>query len=71
MPCKVLIKINRCRQLALDDVDTNVDYTSNDAGSNPTYYQLFSFFSYLLLKVIRLLSCILSEDDNLTLGYPF
>ena len=44
-----------------------MDYTSNDAGSSP----LFSFFSYLLLKVIRLLSCILSEDDNLTLGDPF
>ena len=34
-------------------------------------FLLFSFFSYLLLKVIRLLSCILSEDHNLTLGYPF
>ena len=34
-------------------------------------FLLFSFFSYLLLKVIRLLSFILSEDDNLTLGYPF
>ena len=34
-------------------------YTSNDAGSSPTYYLLFllfSFFSYLLLYVIRLLS---------------
>ena len=29
---------------------------------------LFSFFSYLLLQVIRVLSCILSEDNNLTLG---
>ena len=32
-------KINRCRQLALDDVaDTNVDFTSNDVGSSLTYY---------------------------------
>ena len=31
-------------------------------------FLLFSFFSYLLL--IRLLSCILNEDDNLTFGCP-
>ena len=53
--------------LALDgEVDADMDYPSDDAGSSPTYYLLFSFFSYL-----QLLSCILSEDDNLTLGYPF
>ena len=40
------VKINQCCQLALDGVvDTDVDYTSNDAGSSPTYYLLFSFFS--------------------------
>ena len=43
-----------------------MDYASDDAGSSPTYYLLFSFFSYL-----QLLSCILSEDNNRTLGYPF
>ena len=48
------VKINECRHLAVDGLeDTDVDYTSNnDAGSSPTYYQLFSsvfyFFSYLL-----------------------
>ena len=32
------VKINRCRQLALDGLeDTDVDYTSNVAGSSPTY----------------------------------
>ena len=36
-----------------------MDYASDDAGSSPTYYLLFSFFPYL-----QLLSCILSEDDN-------
>ena len=39
------------RNQALEDTDG--DYTSNDAGSSPTYYthwfRLFSFFSYLLL----------------------
>ena len=31
-------------------VDTDVDYTLNDAASSPTYYiLLFSFFSYLLI----------------------
>ena len=58
--------------MALDGVVvTDVDYKSNDVGSSPTYYLLISFFSYLLSTVIRLLSCISSEDDNLTLGYPF
>ena len=51
-----------------------MDYTSNDAGSSSTYYLLFSSVFFLLLfptYVIRLLSCILNADDNLTLGYPF
>ena len=44
------VKINRCRQLALDGVvDTDVDYTSNDAGSSPIYYLLFSSVFFLLL----------------------
>ena len=44
------VKINRCRQLALDGVvDTDMDYTSNDAGSSPTYYLLFSSVFFLLL----------------------
>ena len=56
------VKINWSRQLALDGVvDVDMDYTSNDTGSSPTYY----------LPFIILLSCTLSEDDNLTLGYPF
>ena len=43
MPCKY-VKINRCRQLALDGVVvTDVDYKSNDVGSSPSYYLLFSF----------------------------
>ena len=41
------------------------------SGSSATYNLLFSFFSYLLLQVIRILPSILSEDDNLTLGFPF
>ena len=44
------VKINRSWQLALDGVvDVDMDYTSNDTGSSPTYYLLFSFFSYLML----------------------
>ena len=44
------VKINQSRQLALDGVvDTDVDYTSNDAGSSPTYYLLFSSVFFLLL----------------------
>ena len=51
-----------------------MDFISNDAGSSLTYYLLFSsvFFLFLfslLLYVVRLLSFILSEDDNLTLGF--
>ena len=43
-------KINYCQQLGLDCVvDTDVDYTSNDAGSSPTYYLLFSSVFFLLL----------------------
>ena len=38
------------RQLALDGVvDTDMYYTSNDAGSSPTYYLLFSSVFFLLL----------------------
>ena len=53
-----------------------MDYTSNnDAGSSPTYYQLFSsvFYFFLIYLTLNysLLSCILSEDDNLIFGYPF
>ena len=45
------VKINQCRQLALDGVvDTDVDYTSNDAGSDPPYYLLFSSVFVLLLS---------------------
>ena len=51
------VKINWSRQLALDGVvDVDMDYTSNDTGSSPTYYLLFSsvsFFSYLMLQVIN------------------
>ena len=36
------------RQLALDGV-VDMDYTSNDAGSSPTYYLLFSSVFFLLL----------------------
>ena len=44
------IKINRSRQLALDGVvDVDMDYTSNDTGSSPTYYLLFSSVFFLLL----------------------
>ena len=40
--------INLCRQLALDGVvDTDVDFKSDGAVSSPTYYLLFSLFSYL------------------------
>ena len=54
-----------------------MDFISNDAGSSltsVTYYLLFSsvFFLFLfslLLYVVRLLSYILSEDDNVTLGF--
>ena len=51
MPCVKYIQINRCRQLALDVVvDTDVDYTSNDAFSSLTYYLVFSsvFLSFLI-----------------------
>ena len=51
MPCVKYIQINRSRQLALDVVvDTDVDYTSNDAFSSLTYYLLFSsvFLSFLI-----------------------
>ena len=42
--------MNRSRQLALDGaVDTNVDSTSNDAGSSPAYYPMFSSVFFLLL----------------------
>ena len=42
--------INRCRQLALYGVvNTDVDYTFNDAGSSPTYFKLFSSVFFLLL----------------------
>ena len=65
------VKINRSRQLALDGlVNTHMDFISNDAGFFGSFL-LFSFISYLLLSAIRLLSCILSEEDNLTLGHPF
>ena len=30
-------------------MDADVDYTSNDAGSSPTYYQFFSSVFFLLL----------------------
>ena len=44
------VKINRCRQLALDGVvDTDMDYTSNDTGLSSTYYLLFSSVFFLLL----------------------
>ena len=44
------VKINRSRQLALDGVvDVDMDYTSNDTGSSPTYYLLFSSVFFLLL----------------------
>ena len=44
------VKINRSRQLALDGVvDMDMDYTSNDTGSSPTYYLLFSSVFFLLL----------------------
>ena len=44
------VKINPCEQLALDGVvDTVMDYISNDAGSSPTYYLLFSSVFVLLL----------------------
>ena len=44
------IKINQSRQLALDGVvDVDMDYTSNDTGSSPTYYLLFSSVFFLLL----------------------
>ena len=44
------VKINRSRQLSLDVVvDTDIYYTSNDAGSSPTYYLLFSSVFFLLL----------------------
>ena len=44
------VKINRCRQLALDGVvDTHMYDTSNDAGSSPTYHLLFSSVFFLLL----------------------
>ena len=51
---------------------SDVDYTSNEAGSSPTYYLLFStvFYSssqYLITLNYRLLSCILSEDDRIWL----
>ena len=44
------VKINRCRQLALDGLeDTDVDYTSNVGDSSPTYttycFLAFSFVS--------------------------
>ena len=52
-----------------------MDFISNDAGSSPTYYVLFSSVLFLLLFTTlsykRPISCILSEDDNLSLGYPF
>ena len=51
------VKINQCRQLALDGVvDTDVHYTLNDADSSPTYYLPFSsvffhlFFTTLSYK---------------------
>ena len=52
-----------------------MDYTSNnDAGSSPTHSLLFSsvFYSSLIYLTLnyRLLSCILSEDDNLIFGCP-
>ena len=44
------VKINWSRQLAYDGVvDTVMDYTSNDAGSCPAYYLLFSSVFFLLL----------------------
>ena len=44
------VKINRSWQLALDGVvDVDMDYTSNDTGSSPTYYLLFSSVFFLLL----------------------
>lgn len=52
MPSVKYIQINRSWQLALDVVvDTDVDYTSNDAFSNLTYYLVFSsvFLSFLIL----------------------
>ena len=42
--------MNRSRQLALDGVvDTDMYCTSNEAGSSPTYYLLFSSVFFLLL----------------------
>ena len=36
------VKINQSQQLALDGVVyVDMDYTSNDTGSSPTYYLLF------------------------------
>ena len=44
------VKINWSRQLALDGVmDTDVDYTSNDAGSSPASCLLFFSVFFLLL----------------------
>ena len=44
------VKINWSWQLALDGVvDVDMDYTSNDTGSSPTYYLLFSSVFFLLL----------------------
>ena len=51
-----------------------MDYTSNDAGSSPPYYLLFSSVFFLLLFTTlsyKTIIMYLSEDDNLTLGYPF
>ena len=53
-----------------------MDYTSNnDVGSSPVHTTncfLLFFFSYLKVTLnYSLLSCILSEDDNLIFGYPF
>ena len=46
------VKINLCRQLALDGVvDTGMDYTSNDAGSSLTYLLLFSSVLFVLFKL--------------------
>ena len=53
-----IMQVFRCRQLALDDVvDTDVDYTSNDGGSSPTYfllsYLLFFFFLSSLIYFFK------------------
>ena len=62
------VKINQSRQLALDGV-VDTDMTWVQVLHIIYCFLLFSFFSYLLLQVIRLLSCILSEDRLLVVPH--